>query len=250
MYKLFITLLLSAIMGFSIFFTFPIIMAKNIAEKKVRILSSIAIGILIFLIADVFSDASTILYGNSANGGYISSPFYDLVFFVSLSVGFFVIFIAEGNGKRQSSKLRLSFFIALGIGFQNLTEGMVFGADNISIGLVGVTLVILVGFILQNITEGFPIASPFLGDKKKSGKAILGLLFIGGFPTILGGGIGFFYNSKAFDLVFDGLAIGAMFYVIIPILKHLLKDQSPETTRIVYLSAFTGFLIGFLVNLI
>ena len=37
-----------------------------------------------------------------------------------------VIFIAEGNGKRQSSKLRLSFFIALGIGFQNLTEGMFF----------------------------------------------------------------------------------------------------------------------------
>ncbi len=250
MYKLLITLLLSAIMGFSIFFTFPLIMAKNLGEKKVRILSSVAVGIIIFLIADVFSDASTIIYGNSANGGYISSPFYDLVFFVSLAVGFFIIFIAEGNGKRQSSKLRLSFFIALGIGFQNLTEGMVFGADNLNIGLVGVTLVILVGFILQNITEGFPIVSPFLGEKKKNGKTILGLLFIGGFPTILGGGIGYFYNSNTFDLVFDGLAIGAMFYVVIPILKHLIKDQDPAMTRIVYLSAFTGFLLGFLVNLI
>ena len=118
MFKLLITLILSAIMGFSIFFTFPIIMAKKLAEKKVRVLSSIAIGILIFLIADVFSDASTILYSNSANGGYISSPLYDLVFFVALATGFFVIFIAEGNGKRQSSRLRLSFFIALGIGFQ------------------------------------------------------------------------------------------------------------------------------------
>jgi ZIP family zinc transporter len=250
MIKFLITLLLSVIMGFSIFFTFPLIMAKGLTERKTRILGSVAVGILIFLIADVFSDVSPILYSNSTNGGYISNPFYDLIFFVSLILGFLVIFLAEGNGKKQSSTYRLSFFIALGIGFQNLTEGLVFGADNLSIGLRGVTLVILMGFILQNITEGFPIASPFLGSRDKNGKAILGLLFIGGFPTVLGAGLGYFYSSSIFNLAFDGLAIGAMFYVIIPILKHLLREQDSSTTRFIYLGAFSGFLLGFLVNLI
>ncbi|MHB8361019.1 MAG: ZIP family metal transporter [Thermoplasmataceae archaeon] len=245
----FITVLLSAIMGFSIFLTFPIIMAKRISEKKIRILSSISVGILLFLIADIFTDASSIMY-NGTYYGYGSNPFFDAIFLVSLISGFFIIYFAEGIRKNQTSPYRLALFIAIGIGFQNLTEGMVFGADNFSIGLVGVTLVILVGFILQNVTEGFPIVSPFLGQNEKSRKTILVLLFIGGFPTILGGGVGYFYSSNTFNLIFDGLAIGAMFYVVIPILKHLLKEQDASTTRLIYSGAFAGFVLGFLVNLI
>ena len=74
-----------------------------------------------------------------------------------------ILFIAENRSRAGLSTTQLALIIALGMGFQNLTEGLVFGALGATIGLTGTTLVVLVGFVFQNITEGFPIASPFLG---------------------------------------------------------------------------------------
>ena len=51
------------------------------------------------------------------------------------------------------------------MGLQNLTEGLVFGAAY-AVGLTGLFLLILIGFILQNFTEGFPIVSPFIGRER------------------------------------------------------------------------------------
>ncbi|MEM0200906.1 MAG: hypothetical protein QXD23_00695, partial [Candidatus Micrarchaeaceae archaeon] len=130
-------------------------------------------------------------------------------------------------------------------------EGLVFGSLSVSIGLFsGAALVVLVGFILQNITEGFPIAAPLLREDKKNPLKLFLLLFIGGLPTVLGGIVGFYYSSTLFNVFFDGLAIGAILYVILPMLKHQFKETDLVKQRLIYLGIFFGFLIGFLVNLI
>ena len=67
---------------------------------------------------------------------------------------------------------------------------------------------------------------------------------------MVGGAIGFFYNSAVFDLAFDGIAIGAILYAILPMLRTLLKDSAPDMQRLSYLGVFVGFLLGFLVNLV
>ena len=140
--------------------------------------------------------------------------------------------------------------IALGIGFQNLTEGLLFGSLGVAIGLAGPAVVVLVGFIFQNATEGFPITSPFFGHLEKKTGIIVLLLLVGGLPTIIGGAMGYYYSSDVFDMVFDGLAVGAIVYVILPMLKNAFRDMDHAKQRMVYLGVFLGFLVGFIVNLI
>ncbi|MCL4329807.1 MAG: hypothetical protein M1533_02245 [Candidatus Thermoplasmatota archaeon] len=242
-------LLLSGIMGFSILLSYPVVLRSKLSLKGTLFLASVATGILIFLIADVFSDASSIIY-NGSYYGYGSNPIYDLLFGLSLVSGFGALFFFESGSGKKHEPYMLSLMIAVGIGFQNLTEGLVFGSLGVSIGLVSVTLVVLVGFVLQNLTEGFPIISPLIGKEGFSKRLVILLLFIGGIPTILGSGIGYFYYSLSLGLIFDGLAIGSMLYVIFPILRVIFGNVEMGMRKMAYIGAFAGFIMGFTVNLI
>ncbi len=245
------TALFSVIMGLSIFISLPIVLRRKTGEKTTRILNAVAIGILIFLMCDVFSNASPILYAGGSLNGYGASLFPSLIFAIALAAGFLMLYHFENRSTNGLTPARMSFMIAIGMGLQNLTEGLVFGSLSASTGLLsGVALVALVGFILQNITEGFPIAAPFLNQTEKK-RGVMALLFlVGGLPTIIGGIAGFYYSSTAFNLFFDGLAIGAILYVTLPMIKHQLKDTDHIRQRLVYAGIFAGFLLGFLVNLI
>ena len=245
------TVIFSVVMGFSIYLSLPIVLRRKTSERMTRLLNAVAIGILIFLMCDVFSDVAPSLYAAGALDGYGASPFLSALFAVALSVGFFMLYYFENRSPKGLTPARMSLMIAVGMGMQNLTEGLVFGSLSVSLGLFsGVALVVLVGFILQNITEGFPIAAPFLShDDKKLGTMAI-LFLVGGLPTVIGGVIGFYYSSTAFNIFFDGLAIGAILYVILPMIKHQLKDIDRLRQKLVYAGIFAGFLIGFLVNLI
>ena len=242
-------LLLSSVMGLSIYLSLPLLINRKLKGNTMRLLLGAAIGILIFLCLDIFSDVSPILYSTGTLAGYGSNPAYDAVFTASIVVGFMVLYFFEGRSKSGLSMTQLSLLIAVGIGFQNLTEGLVFGSLGVTLGLTGVTLVVLVGFTFQNLTEGFPIASPFLGKDAWRLPTMLGLFLIGGLPTILGGAIGYYYTSNYAALLFNGVAIGAILYVILPMLKILLKDMDLTAQRIAYMGIFVGFIAGFIVNL-
>ena len=245
------TVLFSLIMGFSIYLSLPIVLWRKMSERVGRLLNAVAIGILAFLMCDVFSNVAASLYAGGSLYGYGANPALSAVFAASLAVGFFMLYVFENSSPRGLSPARMSFMIALGMGLQNLTEGLVFGSLAAGIGpLSGVALVVLVGFILQNITEGFPIAAPFLRhDQKKLGTMAL-LFLLGGLPTVIGGVVGFYYSSAMFNVAFDGLAIGAILYVLLPMIKHQIRDMDNMRQRLVYAGVFVGFLIGFLVNLI
>jgi ZIP family zinc transporter len=240
---------LSSIMGLSIFVSLPIVLHKGTGRRTTTLLTAVAIGILIFLMGDVFSNAAASLYNGSLYG-YGSSASHDVLFSISLAAGFLVLFLAESRSKKGLTPTQLALIIAIGMGFQNLTEGLVFGSLGVAVGLSGAALVVLVGFIFQNITEGFPIASPFLGKAQGKIRLLLVFFLIGGLPTILGAAVGFFYNSVTFDLIFDGVAIGAILYAILPMLKAIFRDSTLEMQRLSYLGVFIGFLLGFLVNLV
>jgi ZIP family zinc transporter len=245
------TVLFSSIMGFSIYLSLPIVLRKRTSERTTRLLNAVAIGILIFIMCDVFSNVMPSLYGSGAFYGYGAAPFMSAVFAIALGIGFFMLYVFENRSTKGLSPAKVALMIAIGMGLQNLTEGLVFGALSVTIGLLsGGALVVLIGFILQNITEGFPIAAPFLGqDGKKLGTMLI-LFLVGGLPTVIGGVMGFYYHSTTFDVFFDGLAIGAILYVILPMIKHQLKDVDHIKQRQIYIGIFVGFLVGFLVNLI
>lgn len=249
MFTLTETLLFSGIMGLSIFLSLPVILHRRAGELTIRLLTAIAIGILVFLMGDIFSNVSQSLYNGSLYG-YGSSPINDLLFTIALTGGFLLLYYAGDSAKQGLSPYQLGLIISLGMGFQNLTEGLVFGALGAKLGLTGAALVVLVGFILQNITEGFPIASPFLGKIRGKIQTIIPLFLIGGLPAVVGGGIGFYYTSTQFDLIFDGIAIGCILYAILPMLRMLFREADHKIQRIGYLGIFLGFILGFLVNLV
>jgi len=241
--------LFSTIMGLSIFLSMPIVLHKETGQLRTKFLNAIAIGILIFLIGDIFSNVSANLY-NGSYFGYGSSLPVDVSFGLAFAAGFLILFFSENRTKVGLTPSYLALVIALGMGFQNLTEGLVFGSLGVTTGLSGAALVVLVGFVLQNVTEGFPIASPFLGRTEGKVRQMILLFLIGGLPTILGGAVGFFYNGTILDVAFDGAAIGAILYAILPMLRMLFRESDRINQRVGYLGVFLGFLIGFLVNLI
>lgn len=241
--------LFSTIMGLSIFLSMPIVLRKETGLPMTKLLNAVAIGILIFLIGDVFSDVSPSLYNESLYG-YGSSFWPDAAFGIAFVAGFMILFLTENRSRTGLTPSYLALIIALGMGFQNLTEGLVFGSLGVGLGLSGAALVVLVGFILQNVTEGFPIASPFLGRTEGKVRQMILLFLVGGVPTIFGGAIGYFYNGTILDVVFDGAAIGAILYAILPMLRMLFRETDRAYQRIGYMGVFLGFLIGFLVNLI
>jgi ZIP family zinc transporter len=203
----------------------------------------------------MFSVTETLLFSAIKLYGYGSSPSYDVIFGLSFTIGFLTLFLAGRRKKISLAPTQLTMIIAIGIGFQNLTEGLLFGSLSTTMRLTGGALVILVGFIFQNLTEGFPIASSFIERGKDEGKrkaalVITGALLIGGIPTILGGAVGYYYNSTIFNLIFDGLAIGTMLYVILPMLRNLLRETDPGKLSISYFGIFLGFVLGFIVNLL
>jgi len=243
---------LSAVMGLSIFLSMPIVFRKAMGSRTITLLNSAAIGILVFLLADLFLDVGPTIYSNPTSS-FLANASDATIFVVAFAACFFVLFFAEHRSRDSTlSPKGLALVIALAIGFQNLTEGLVFGSSWVA-GAVGLTTVVFVGFFLQNITEGFPITSPLVGSGERRVGLVATFFLVGGLPTILGGVGGYFYNSATLDLIFDSLAMGAILYSIIPMMRVAFRPAlPPEATylkqRLTYVGILLGFLVGFTVN--
>jgi zinc transporter, ZIP family len=255
---------LSTLMGLSIFLSMPVVLRKEMASKTIAFLNAAAIGILVFLLADIWGDVWPNLYptvdGQTsfvANATEHGIPLA-LVFLLGVVGAFALLYFAEGTfGRRDGlSPSSTALIIALAIGFQNLTEGLVFGSSwGGPVFLPGLLAVIFIGFFLQNVTEGFPITSPFLGSGNPRIGTMSLFFLVGGLPTILGGVLGYFYNDVLLDVAFDALAIGSILYAVLPMLKVAFRPrETPEASRriqqIVYAGIIAGFAVGFLTNAI
>ena len=260
-------------MGLSTFLSLPLVLRKKLGNRKIIFFNSVAVGILVFLMADIYSDVTPML-SNGSLQGYGTDPFFDGIFGASVTGGFLVLYFLEHRSKHGLSPIKLALIIAIAMGFQNLTEGLVFGAASVKYGLVGETFVILAGFSIQNLTEGFPIAAPMAGKLDKKVGILCMMFLIGSVPTILGGGIGYVYNSNVLDVLFNGIAIGTILYVILPMFRILFREPREEPTQVVaiipqgskekhghtlvhaltqraiYLGIFIGFALGWIVNLV
>jgi len=259
-FLLFMTL--TTVMGLSIFLSLPIVYSKRAQGRWAVGLNAAAIGILVFLLADIFSDVSPILYPS----GYVANSTYAIAFFVAFVGAFLGLYFVDNLPARAAAAssapatqgqavVSMAFIIAVGIGLQNLTEGLVFGV-NWTAGNLGILAVVFLGFFLQNISEGFPIASPFLGaPEHRNFSLMVGLFLVGGLPTLIGGAIGYHWSNDLFIVIFDALAIGAIAYVILPMLRVAFRplesrEASIRRNRIVYLGVMIGFALGFVVNAI
>lgn len=250
MINTYVTIALSFVMGLSIFISMPIIFRKNVSMQRMLLYNAVATGILVFLMLDIYGDVAGVF--GSAN---ITSP-SEILFIVAFSAAFLFFILPKGTRDPEENPKRTSVLAALGIGFQNLTEGLLFGSAGAA-GLIPIYVVSIIGFSLQNMTEGVPIAMPLMGVKKAlvEKRFVTGVFVLGGAPVVIGTLIGLVFFSSMFIVFFDALASAAILYVVL-VLFHVninrartrRKREMDHSIWLTYAGILLGFVIAYVVN--
>lgn len=244
----------SAIMGFSIFVILPFAAVLKVSGRSLAFLNALSIGILVYLLLDVFMGTYTFV-NPSFDSGTFNIPYSLIILFGTvLSFAAFSFYPSFSASRRPEKKAEgvagLAFIMAWGIGLQNLTEGLALGSS-IRLGLSALVIPILVGFTVQNITEGFPIVAPFVRENRPIPMGQLSAaLFIGGFPTLIGAFLSFYVSSLAFTVAFNSIAIGSILFVILQMYRMSVKSETTGGAFSANLGIIVGFVIAFAVNLL
>ncbi len=264
---------LGAIAGFTIFLGLPIGRMRRPAPGLRALLNATAIGILIFLLWDVLSAGiepveSSLVAATDHGGSWWRFVGFSVLLTASVSVGLVTLVyydrwlrratvtrpdgpgaatatrrnLSAGPIARLTEPKRLAFFIALGIGFHNFSEGLAIG-QSAAAGEITLAVLLIVGFGLHNATEGFGIVAPLAAEGERPSWAFLGLMgLIGGGPTFVGTIIGQTWVNEWLFTAFLGLAAGSILYVVIELLAVGRKLGYRElATWGILLGLFLGF---------
>lgn len=213
---------------------------RQLGRRTMVFLLAVTAGLLIFLGMDTLVEAME-------QAAAVPGAFQGIGLVVIGSVGTFFLLDAISrrqavNGRSEAAqRLSLAYMIAIGIGLHNLGEGLAIGAA-FNIGEMALGAFLVVGFIIQNITEGLGIIAPVLRDRPGIGNlALMGL--VGGGPAILGAWMGGFSPSPTLAVLFLAVGTGAVFEVVYEIAKLIKKDTAREAMPV---SVFSGIMVGML----
>ena len=219
-------------------FWFPAL--RQLGRRTMTFLMAATAGLLIFLGIDTLVEALEV-------AAEVPSAFQGIGLIGIGSVATFLLLDAISRrqtaitGSETERRLAVAMMIAIGIGFHNLGEGLAIGAAY-SVGEIALGTFLVVGFIIQNITEGLGIIAPVLRDRPSLSRlALMGL--IGGAPAIVGAWIGGYTPSPFLAVLFLAIGTGAIFEVVYEIAKLIQKDTSRESMPI---TVFSGVLTGML----
>ena len=216
---------------------------KKISKQKYHFFLALTAGLLLFLAIDSIEESIEVSnenLANSFNGALLVSTVVVLSFLALYYVGNKII--SKSDSLHFSKPVAIGLMISIGIGLHNFGEGLAIGAA-VGIGSIAFSTFLIVGFALHNTTEGIAIAAPMSRGKLMIGKlAIMGL--IAGSPAIFGAWIGGFAYSPFTSVVFLAIGAGAIFQVILVLLKWIQKENDGNLST---LSVVSGFAIGMLV---
>jgi zinc transporter, ZIP family len=266
-------LALGAIAGFTIFLGLPIGRVRNPSMPLRVFLNAAAIGILLFLFWDVLSGAfepveAALVEANDHGGSWLRFLGLGFVFVAAFTIGLVSLVyydawlkrrakagpgaasveeMAAGPIARLSDAQRLAFFIALGIGFHNFSEGLAIG-QSAARGDISLALLLIIGFGLHNATEGFGIVAPMAAEgEMPSWKFLIVLGLIGGGPTFVGTLVGQSFVNDTLYLGFLALAAGSILYVVIELLGVAKKLGHKE---LMTWGIILGLVAGFATDLV
>ena len=219
-------------------FWFPAL--RQLGRRTMTFLMAATAGLLIFLGLDTIAEALEV-------ANKVPSAFQGIGLIGIGAVATFLLLDAISKrqtavtGNETDRRLAIALMIAIGIGFHNLGEGLAIGAAY-NVGEIALGTFLVVGFIIQNITEGLGIIAPILRDRPTIGRlALMGV--IGGGPAILGAWIGGYTPSPFLAVLFLAIGTGAIFEVVYEIVKLIQKDTAREAMP---LTVFGGVLTGML----
>ena len=252
------TVVLGFIAGATIIAGLPIGRLRKPAERVRSFLNAVAIGVLLFLVVDVFSNAYAPIKDqlqalHNHRGGSVATTITDVVLLLGgaavglLSLALYQRLSRRGREATPSTPASMSLMIASGIGLHNFGEGLAIGTAS-HLGAIGLSTVLVIGFALHNATEGFGIVSPLVGATNRPSWAFLGLMaLIGGGPTTVGTLVGWWWSSPTLGIVFLSLAGGSIIFVISQLLFVAGRSRHQTT---VFVGITIGLLAGFLTDIV
>jgi zinc transporter, ZIP family len=275
--------LLGAIAGFTTFLGLPLALLQGVSSRKKGFVNALSIGILVFLIIDVFSHAwdtaSSIAADAYVGRGSVGDAVLDLVaVFAGIAIGLLgLVFyesrfmsrrrvaspqqvtmaevpapdhvsLVQSQGVEEFSAYKLAMMIARGIGAHNFSEGLAIGQSYAS-GSIGLALILIIGFGAHNATEGFGISSPLTRlHSRPSSRFLATVGLVGGGPTFLGTVTGSLVGVSNFTyILFLCIAGGALVYVSMLMYG---TGRRQTTNQVLMLGIFIGLCAGFLTDLI
>ena len=221
---------------------------RQLGRRTMMFLMAATAGLLIFLGLDTVAEAFEV-------AAKVPSAFQGIGLIGIGAVATFLLLDAisrrqsEFTGSETEQRLAIALMIAIGIGFHNLGEGLAIGAAY-NVGEIALGTFLVVGFIIQNITEGLGIIAPILRDKPGLNRlALMGL--IGGGPAIIGAWIGGYTPSPFLTVLFLAIGAGAIFEVVYEIAKLIQKDAARQSRpMIVFSGVLTGMLLLWVTGLL
>jgi ZIP family zinc transporter len=188
---------------------------RALGPAAVRFVLALTVGLLVFLLIDTLSEGL-----EAAAETLERLRAHTAVWVVALITAGLLLLIGRRDG-RAPEGLKLSTFIALGIGLHNLGEGLAVGAA-IAAGEAALAMFLVIGFTLHNVSEGFGIATPLI-DRRPPLAAFAGLALLAGLPAIIGVWLGAQAVSPLWTALCFAVGAGAILQVIIEVAALIVR---------------------------
>ena len=226
---------------------FPFI--AKLSRNKYKFFLALTVGLLLFLGISATEEAIKISAKN------LSDVFNGVLLVVTVATVSFLALNYAGEKLKEragASKLAgpvaIALMIAIGIGLHNFGEGLAIGAA-IVLGEAALGAFLIVGFAIHNTTEGFAIAAPMARTKLMIGRlAAMGM--IAGVPAIFGAWVGGFIYSPFAAVIFLAIGAGAIFQVIVLIMKWIQNEEGKLSNSSVLAGIAVGMIIMYVTSIL
>ena len=226
---------------------FPFI--AKLSRNKYKFFLALTVGLLLFLGISATEEAIKISAENLSDvfNGALLVATVAIVSFLALNYAGEKLKERAGASK-LAGPIAIALMIAIGIGLHNFGEGLAIGAA-IVLGEAALGAFLIVGFAIHNTTEGFAIAAPMARTKLMIGRlAAMGM--IAGVPAIFGAWVGGFVYSPFAAVIFLAIGAGAIFQVIVLIMKWIQNEEGKLSNGSVLAGIAVGMMIMYVTSIL